>query len=549
MAAAVMIAILAFAGAGFWLGRRRAYAVAGDTTAALHSQPNYHGMYVGLWAAAPALFIALVWSVADGFVARGLTRTSLPEAAAARLATAPEDALLARGALMTRMLEEAVRVDRLAQEDADAVAPLPASLRPIIDGDASPSAMVARIQVADDPAAVIDTLFALLDTVNPIATRQFWRDVGTMARGDADSAPASASDPLRQIAAERFRSVKGVGGWALIAAGFAAAGAGLAYARRRLSAAFRARNAVERVVMGLLVLCSTIAILTTAGIVLSLLFEALRFFVKVPVWEFLFGTHWSPQTALRAGQAGQTGSFGAVPLFVGTLLITVIAMIIAVPTGLFSAIFLSEYASRRLRGFMKPALEVLAGVPTVVYGFFALLTVGPWIRDRVADLSTVIGTPIDASTQSALSAGLVMGVMIIPFVSSLSDDVISSVPQSLRDGSYGMGATHSETVLNVVMPAALPGIVGAVLLAVSRAIGETMIVVMAAGLHANLTANPLDAVTTVTVQIVALLTGDTEFDSTKTLSAFALGLTLFVVTLGLNVIALRVVQTYREKYD
>ncbi|MBK1634058.1 phosphate ABC transporter permease subunit PstC, partial [Thiohalocapsa halophila] len=264
----------------------------------------------------------------------------------------------------------------------------------------------------------------------------------------------------------------------------------------------------------------------------SVLFESIRFFQKVSWQEFLFGLHWSPQIALRADQVAASGAFGAVPLFAGTMLISVIAMALAVPIGLMSAIYLSEYAPRVVRAWAKPTLEVLAGIPTVVYGFFAALTVAPAIRD----LGTSVG--LDVSSESGLAAGLVMGVMIIPLVSSLSEDVINAVPQSMRDGALALGATPSETIKRVVLPAALPGIVGGILLAVSRAIGETMIVVMAAGVAANLTANPLESVTTVTVQIVVLLTGDQEFDSAKTLAAFALGLTLFVVTLTLNVIAL-----------
>jgi len=322
--------------------------------------------------------------------------------------------------------------------------------------------------------------------------------------------------------------------------------AGLQIARGRIAQRFRARNHVERFIGLILLLSSVIAILTTVGIVLSLLFESLRFFEAInwQIQDFLFGLQWSPQIAIREDQVGQTGAFGAVPLFAGTAMITVIAMLIAAPVGLFAAIYLSEYAGPATRRTVKPILEILAGIPTVVYGFFALLTVGPAIRAA----ATFIGVD-GAVTQSALSAGLVMGVMIIPFVSSLSDDVINAVPQSLRDGAYAMGATKSETVRQVILPAALPGIVGALLLAVSRAVGETMIVVMAAGQGANLTANPFESVTTITVQIVMLLTGDQEFDSPKTLSAFALGLVLFAFTLALNVIALRVVQKYREKYD
>lgn len=303
------------------------------------------------------------------------------------------------------------------------------------------------------------------------------------------------------------------------------------------------RQRIEKLIRLFLISCASLAILTTIGIVLSVLFESIRFFDQIPITEFLFGLNWSPQTAIRADQVGSSGSFGAVPLFAGTFLITAIAMCIAVPFGLMSAIYLSEYASDRVRTFGKPLLEILAGIPTVVYGFFAALTVAPMIRNFASSLG------FSVSSESALAAGLVMGIMILPFVSSLSDDVINAVPQSLRDGSYGLGATRSETIRKVIMPAALPGVVGSVLLAVSRAIGETMIVVMAAGLAANLTANPFESVTTVTVQIVTLLIGDQEFDSPKTLAAFALGLTLFLITLVLNVIAMTVVRKYKEQYD
>jgi phosphate transport system permease protein len=331
--------------------------------------------------------------------------------------------------------------------------------------------------------------------------------------------------------------------WAFGLGALALAGLGYVLARSRLSVDFRARNAVESCIQVAMILASGIAILTTLGIVLSLLFETLRFFSTYSPIDFLFGTQWSPQVAIRADQIGQSGAFGAVPLFAGTALIMVIAMAIAVPVGLGSAIYLSEYASSRARAIVKPVLELLAGIPTVVFGFFALLTVAPLIKSA----GMVIG--LDVSAQSALAAGLVMGIMIIPFISSLSDDVINAVPQALRDGSYAMGATKSETIGRVVIPAALPGIVGSVLLAVSKALGETMIVTMAAGQNANLTLNPLDMVTTVTVQIVTLLTGDQEYDSPKTHAAFALGFVLFFVTLILNIIALRVVQKYRDKYE
>ena len=312
---------------------------------------------------------------------------------------------------------------------------------------------------------------------------------------------------------------------------------------RKFSLAYKARERTERIVKRFLMASSAIAIFTTLGIVLSVLVESVTFFSQVPLTELLFGTHWSPQTAMRAEQVASSGAFGAVPLFAGTLLITFIAMLIAAPVGLMTAIYLSNYASPRLRTIAKPMLELLAGIPTVVYGFFAALTVAPFIRN----IGESIG--LNVASQSALAAGIVMGIMIIPFVSSLSDDALNSVPSSLKEGSLGMGATLSETIKLVLLPAALPGIVGALLLAISRAIGETMIVVMAAGMAANLTFNPLESVTTVTVQMVTLLTGDQEFDSPKTLAAFALGLMLFVTTLLLNVFALKVVRKYREQYE
>ncbi len=368
----------------------------------------------------------------------------------------------------------------------------------------------------------------------------FLNDAQNLATGNIVSGEVDAT--LR-AAADRYLDLRQRGRWArsILIVLLTLGGAAIGY--RLISRRLRAMRRVEAAFKGILLAASTIAIFTTVGIVLSLLFEALRFFQAVPITEFLFGLEWSPQTALRADQVGSSGSFGAVPLFAGTLLISAIAMAVAVPIGLLAAIYLAEYAAARVRTVAKPLVEILAGVPTVVYGFFAALTVAPAVRgfgDRLG---------LDVSSESALVAGCVMGVMIIPFVSSISDDVITAVPQGLREASYGLGATQSETIRKVVFPAALPGIVGGILLAVSRAIGETMIVVMAAGLSANLTANPLEAVTTVTVQIVTLLVGDLEFDSPKTLSAFALGLVLFAVTLALNVIALKVVRRYREQYE
>ena len=365
-------------------------------------------------------------------------------------------------------------------------------------------------------------------------------DIKNLAVGNIS---VSGSDPVRVAAAEHFNSLLTKSRWARSVVSIAATLLGLFFGLRSVSPHTRARVTVERAIMIFLIACSSLAILTTIGIVLSVLFESLRFFGKVPFTEFAFGLHWSPQTAIRADQVGSSGSFGAVPIFAGTLLISAIAMLVAVPFGLMSAIYLAEYASPRLRAWAKPLLEILAGIPTVVYGFFAALTMAPFSRN----IGEAVG--LSVASESALAAGLVMGIMIIPFVSSLSDDVITAVPQAMRDGSLGLGATKSETIKKVVIPAALPGIVGGVLLAVSRAIGETMIVVMAAGLAANLTINPLEAVTTVTVQIVTLLTGDQAFDSPKTLAAFALGLMLFVTTLMLNIIALRTVRKYREQYE
>ena len=311
----------------------------------------------------------------------------------------------------------------------------------------------------------------------------------------------------------------------------------------RLDPAQKMRETIEKLATLVMFACASIAVFITIGVFLSLIFESIRFFNLVSPIDFLFGLEWNPQTALREGQIASEGQFGIVPLFTGTLLITLIALLVAGPVGLMSAIYMAEYASPKTHAIAKPVLEILAGIPTVVYGFFAALSLAPFIRSSAEAMG------LSASSESALAAGIVMGIMIIPFISSLSDDVITAVPHNLRDGSYALGATKSETIIRVVLPAALPGIASGFLLAISRAIGETMIVVMAAGLAANLTANPLEAVTTVTVQIVTLLVGDQEFDSTKTLAAFALGLTLFLITFVLNTIALFTVRKYQEKYE
>jgi phosphate transport system permease protein len=454
--ALLLLALSAFA---YYLGRKRAFAVAEGPIRNLHSLPSYYGLYVALWAAIPALLLVGLWIALEDKIITSIIISELPE--------------------KFQHME-------------------PARLNLIIN-----------------------------DIKNLVS--------GNVLSGEPDAATKAA--------AAHYSSLKATSHAAMTVLGLAMAiGAG-ALTLLRIRRHQRARNAVEQLIRVVLIICSSIAILTTIGIVLSVLFESIRFFHAIPITDFLFGLKWSPQTAIRPDQVGSSGAFGAIPLFAGTMLISFIAMMVAVPIGLLSAVYLSEYAPRKFRATAKPLLEILAGIPTVVYGFFAALIVAPEIRG----FGEVLG--LDVASESALAAGLVMGIMIIPFVSSLSDDVINAVPQAMRDGALALGATHSETIRRVIFPAALPGIVGSILLAVSRAIGETMIVVMAAGLSANLTANPLEAVTTVTVQIVTLLVGDQEFDSPKTLAAFALGLLLFVVTLMLNVIALHIVRKYREQYE
>ena len=456
----LLFVVVGLALLGYYIGRQRAVrAAVAAGPRSFHSLPGYHGGYVALWCALPALTLLVLWQVLEPAWLRSAVLDSLPEA----MQALPDDQL---GLVYNEI----------------------------------------RNQVE-----------------------------GNFVAGEPSPGVAAAAERYTELRASSRNLATG----AVVVLGVLV----LAWAYRRVRPEFRARNRVEKAIELLLIAASCVAILTTIGIFLSVFVEALRFFQQVSLLDFLFGLSWSPQTAIREDQVGASGAFGAVPLFAGTLLISGLAMLVAVPVGLMSAIYLSEYASRRFRAYAKPLLEILAGIPTVVYGYFAAITVAPMLRG----FGESIG--LDVASESALGAGLVMGIMIIPFVSSLSDDVITAVPQALRDGSYGLGATKSETIRNVVFPAALPGIVGAVLLAVSRAIGETMIVVMAAGLAANLTANPLEAVTTVTVQIVMLLTGDQEFDSPRTLAAFALGLVLFLVTLALNVVALRVVRRYREQYE
>ena len=459
--ATLFIVLLTLCGFAYYVGRRRAVAVAGDASQIrnLHSRPTYYGAIVALWCGIPALILFALW---------------------------------------------------LAFE----------------------SSIITQIVISDLPENIRSQTAAELNL--------FVNQIKNIVSGNIVSGKIT---PAMQAAADHYHSLQTTSKAAMAVVVISMAMLGLLVVRNKISPTLRARNAVEKLIQYILIACSTIAIFTTIGIVLSVLYEAIRFFKVIPITEFLFGLEWSPQMAIRADQVGSSGAFGAVPIFLGTALISAIAMLVAVPIGLMSAIYLSEYANKKFRAIAKPLIEILAGIPTVVYGFFAALTVAPFIRET----GGVLG--LDVSSESALAAGLVMGIMIIPFVSSLSDDFINAVPQSLRDGAYSLGATRSETIKQVVLPAALPGIVGGVLLAVSRAIGETMIVVMAAGLAAKLTLNPLETVTTVTVQIVTLLVGDQEFDSPKTLAAFALGLLLFVVTLILNVIALYVVRKYREQYE
>ena len=554
--------LLVLTAVGFLVGRRRALAVSEGRPARLHSLPSYYGYYIALWTGAPAFLLLTLYGMFGADLVNSLALSELQRAAAPIEARyeqqlSEDEQLAALQAELDSVREQAARAEAALTGGPETLAaeagfPEQAPAERLSQASSRANALAAEIEArrqalaqtilesTEDPSVRAGFLY---ERLGPERRQVMVRDARALAFGEG---VASQDTPEVRALAGALRPYEQLFKYAIGLGALAVAIGGLSYARGRVSASFRARNRVERAISFVLLCASVIAVATTVGIVLSLLFESLRFFSAIDwrISEFLFGTQWSPQIAIREGQIGQSGAFGAVPLFAGTALITLIAMIVAVPVGLFAAIYLSEYAGPRLRAWAKPVLEILAGIPTVVYGFFALLTVGPLLRDALLFLGYE-----DAVTQSALAAGLVMGVMIIPFVSSLADDVINAVPQSLRDGAYAMGATKSETVRQVVMPAALPGIVGAVLLAISRAVGETMIVVMAAGQGANLTANPLESVTTITVQIVMLLTGDQEFDSPKTLSAFALGLVLFVLTLILNIIALRVVQRYREKYD
>jgi phosphate transport system permease protein len=471
---------------GWILGSRRARHVVNGKMAELHSRPHYYGASVLLWTVLPALALVLTWLVAEPVVISDAVYKSLPE----------------------QVQAQSPAVRSLTMGTIDAVAHGLRSLTPAEIADAR-SGKADLVQLLQSKGIAVAA-----------APRPFMVSAALLENAMAD-------------ASRQMITIGGLG-LALL---------GLAFGYLRVSPKRRARNGVERVMLVGLAAASTVAILTTAGIVLSMLFETLHFFKHVSPLDFFLGTVWDPRFSAAGRAGGAEGQFGLLPLLWGTAYISIVALTVAVPVGLFSAIYMSEYASRTVRTVVKPLLEILAGIPTIVYGFFALVTFGPFIRD----LGATVGLGISAT--SVLTAGFIMGVMLIPFVSSLSDDIINAVPQSLRDGSYGLGATKSETIKRVVLPAALPGIVGAVLLAASRAIGETMIVVLAAGIAANLTLNVFDPVTTITVKIVSQLTGDLEFNSPQTLVAFALGLTLFVVTLGLNIYALYIVRKYREQYE
>ncbi|MDF1706941.1 MAG: phosphate ABC transporter permease subunit PstC [Paracoccaceae bacterium] len=478
----IVLGVLAIA--GFVLGRRRALASVEGNTRRLHSLPNYYAWHGAIMAFLPAIAVLTLW-------------------------------LIAQPLIIERQLSGYFPTEQFENNSQRIL--LMADVRRVAEG----------LDVAVAAGALSEADAASLSADGSI--RERLAGVGVALGADVTPQVLEASQAYRQLAANG-------GLWRSVLTLIVAV-AGLLYALRITNGDFRARNRVEGVILGVLIMASTIAILTTIGIVLSMLSETIRFASMYPFKDFLFGLTWQPSFQGNS-------QLGLLPLLWGTLYISLVAMIVAVPTGLFTAIYLAEYASPRVRSIVKPLIEVIAGIPTVVFGLFALVTVGPFLRDWFA-----VPTGLGSSGSSVMTAGLVIGVLNIPFISSLADDIINAVPQSLRDGSYGLGATKSETVRQVILPAALPGIVGAILLAASRAIGETMIVTMGAGAAAKLDLNPFEAMTTITVKIVSQLTGDTEFNSPETLVAFALGMTLFVITLGLNIFALWVVRKYREQYE
>ncbi len=484
----IIVFVLIIALIGFIVGRTRAMASADGNIRNLHSLPSYYGWNVAMFAVVPGLLVLLLWMLVQPAV---INTTVAPIAAGS--------ATLSAGELDLAMSD----VRRVAE-----------GLDKLTSTGTKTAVEVAALTTDTDIKALL---------------------------GTAGVAIGSDVTPDSLAAAQTYRVMSARGGMLMAALVLAVAICGAAYAVWRTNRDFRARNTVEVGIKFLLIGSALIAILTTVGIVLALVFNTVRFFELYPATDFFFGTVWSPSF-------GGGSSLGILPLLWGTLYISAIALAVAVPVGIFSAIYLAEYATPTMRAYAKPMLEVLAGIPTIVYGLFALLTIGPGLVAFFGD-GGVLGVNWMAGGTSVMTAGLVMGIMLIPYVSSLSDDIINAVPQAMRDGSLGLGATKSETIRMVVIPAALPGIVGAVLLATSRAIGETMIVVMGAGAAAKLSLNPFDAMTTVTAKIVSQLTGDADFSSPEALVAFSLGMTLFVITLCLNIIALIIVRKYREQYD
>lgn len=482
----LVLIVLALAIAGFLAGRAKALRSAGGNSRALHSLPNYYGAHVALGIAVPALVVLILWLVVQPLVIAKSVERVIPIGA------------IDEGTTLSLIMSDVRRVAHGLDAAVD-------------------KGMMTRKE-------------AHMIEVGKTDLRARLAEVGVALGADVKAEVLTAAQNYRQMAAKGRMSMS------ILVLAIALAGFWLTM--KRTNAQFRARNVVEAVVRALLVLAASLAILTTLGIVLSLAFSTYEFFRLYPAADFFFGTTWAPSF-------GGGSSLGVLPLLWGTFYISIIALAVAVPIGLFAAVYLSEYASSRVRAIAKPLIEVLAGIPTIVYGLFALLTVGPLLVRVFGD----DGLGWMQAGTAVITAGLVMGVMLIPFVSSLSDDIINAVPQALRDGSYGLGATQSETIRQVILPAALPGIVGAILLAASRAIGETMIVVLGAGAAARLSMNPFEAMTTMTAKIVSQLTGDADFASPEALVAFALGVTLFVITLGLNILALYIVRTYREQYE
>lgn len=485
----LLLILATIAVVGFQMGRRRALQSVGGDRRELHSLPVYYGSNVAMWAIVPAVAVLIIWLLAQPFLVNSRVLATLPEKVVSQGSSI--------GLVMSDVRRVADGLDTAVQQGA-----------------------MSREEAVTISAETSDI-------------RERLGAVGVALGSNV------SSEVLK--AAQLYRTLNATGSTLMTVIALLIAVAGAVYAYARSTAEFRARNTVERGILALLIAAASIAILTTIGILFALLFNTIEFFKLYPAADFFFGTKWAPSFSGRGGAS----DLGVLPLLWGTFYISFIALLVAVPIGLFSAIYLSEYAGPKVRGIAKPLIEILAGIPTIVYGLFALLTVGPLLvsmfgKDTVGWMQG--GTAV-------MTAGLVMGIMLIPFVSSLSDDIINAVPQAMRDGSYGLGATKSETIRQVILPAALPGIVGAILLAASRAIGETMIVVLGAGAAARLSLNPFEAMTTITAKIVSQLTGDADFASPEALVAFALGMTLFVLTLGLNVFALYIVRKYREQYD